>query len=239
MRQPRRFGSGPPGSVDAAPAGGARNPALGRSRDPTGGHYDPSVRSLTGLGPLQGFVDGPRRDKAMSRTGAADRKQTGAGTRKRGPGDRNRRRWSAERRPFRRSQGEGGTPRKRAGRLRQPLKEPRKLLRFLGAPLPSQGSRGRRDDRPTRGRAKNTGDGAWLAAPTCPPNPRLDRGKAEAQAQAKAGCLTTESVKSGAQQTLLSFPAQAGDPVNWIARWSLPARRRGRAMTPHTVQARQ
>ena len=29
----------------AAPAGGARNPALGRSRDPTGGHYDPSARS--------------------------------------------------------------------------------------------------------------------------------------------------------------------------------------------------
>src|ERR1017187_5343128 len=40
---------------DAAPAGGARNPALGRSRDPTGGHYDPSARSsldraVSGLG---------------------------------------------------------------------------------------------------------------------------------------------------------------------------------------------
>jgi hypothetical protein len=39
----------------AAPAGGARNPALGRSRDPTGGHYDPSARSsldraVSGLG---------------------------------------------------------------------------------------------------------------------------------------------------------------------------------------------
>ena len=29
----------------AAPAGGARNPALGWSRDPTGGHYVPSARS--------------------------------------------------------------------------------------------------------------------------------------------------------------------------------------------------
>ena len=29
----------------AAPAGGARNPALGRPRDPIGGHYDLSARS--------------------------------------------------------------------------------------------------------------------------------------------------------------------------------------------------
>jgi len=39
--------------VGAAPAGGARHPALGRLRDPTGGHYDPSARSLAGLGAVQ------------------------------------------------------------------------------------------------------------------------------------------------------------------------------------------
>ena len=53
---------------DAAPAGEARNLALGRPRDPTGGHYDPSARSFAGLG----LAATPR-------------------PRKRGPGDRNRR----------------------------------------------------------------------------------------------------------------------------------------------------
>ena len=33
---------------DAAPAGEVRSLALGRSRDPTGGHYDPSARSSLG-----------------------------------------------------------------------------------------------------------------------------------------------------------------------------------------------
>src|SRR6185503_4176177 len=58
--------------VDVAPAGGARNPALGRSRDPTGGHYDPSARSFAGLRLLK-VSDAAKRDKAMSRTGAAER----------------------------------------------------------------------------------------------------------------------------------------------------------------------
>ena len=63
---------GRPLLVDVAPAGGARNPALGRSRDPTGGHYDPSARSFAGLRLLK-VSDAARRDKAMSRTGAAER----------------------------------------------------------------------------------------------------------------------------------------------------------------------
>jgi hypothetical protein len=77
--------------VGAAPAGEARNLALGRPRDPIGGHYDPSAGSSAGLGPFHKVSDRPRRDKAMSRTGAEDREETGMETRKRGPGDRNRR----------------------------------------------------------------------------------------------------------------------------------------------------
>ena len=56
------------GGGGAAPAGKPRKLALGRSRDPTGGHYDPSAGSSAGLG-LAGM---PR-------------------ARKRGPGVRNRR----------------------------------------------------------------------------------------------------------------------------------------------------
>ena len=40
----RRHASG----VGAAPAGGARNPAPGRLRDPTGRHYDRSARCSLG-----------------------------------------------------------------------------------------------------------------------------------------------------------------------------------------------
>ena len=55
-----------------APADRPRKPILGRSRDPTGGHYDPSARSFAGLRLLK-VSDAARRDKAMSRTGAAER----------------------------------------------------------------------------------------------------------------------------------------------------------------------
>ena len=60
-------GDVPRAERDAAPAGGARNPALGRPRDPTGRHYGRSAGSL-----LYWL-------------------RANAGFKKRGPGDRNRR----------------------------------------------------------------------------------------------------------------------------------------------------
>ena len=48
--------SGNPDIGDAAPAGRLRKPALGRSRDPTGGHYDPSAGSSAGQAALKGSL---------------------------------------------------------------------------------------------------------------------------------------------------------------------------------------
>jgi hypothetical protein len=72
----------------AAPAGGARNPALGRSRDPTGGHYDPSARSSLDRA-VSGLL-GRRRSAVLSRRRQNPRKEE-TGTWKRGPGIGNRR----------------------------------------------------------------------------------------------------------------------------------------------------
>jgi hypothetical protein len=55
---------------DAAPAREVRSLAPGRLRDPTGGHYDPSARSSLDWDHSILLSDRPRRDKAMSRTGA-------------------------------------------------------------------------------------------------------------------------------------------------------------------------
>src|SRR5450759_237397 len=49
----------------AAPAGGARNPALGRPRDPIGRHYDPSARSS---------LHWPRANAGFKKRGPGDRK---------------------------------------------------------------------------------------------------------------------------------------------------------------------
>jgi hypothetical protein len=72
----------------AAPAGGVRNPALGRSRDPTGGHYDPSARSS-----LDRAVSGLLGAKARSGVEPARQipRSEETWTWKRGPGIRNRR----------------------------------------------------------------------------------------------------------------------------------------------------
>jgi hypothetical protein len=70
----------------AAPAGGARNPALGRRRDPTGGHYDPSARSSLDWDCAKALVPGsadpvlscgltPATSAAMERRGARTLRQ--------------------------------------------------------------------------------------------------------------------------------------------------------------------
>src|SRR5450759_3018611 len=72
----------------AAPAGGARNAALGRSRDPTGGHSTP-LRGARWTGPSRASV-GPKRVQVLSLR-AKDPPNEETWTWKRGPGIRNRR----------------------------------------------------------------------------------------------------------------------------------------------------
>ena len=93
IRQPSsRAETGQPGSGGAAPAGKARNLALGRSRDPIGGHYDPSARCSLDWDRANGCrALGRAASQVLSRRRNAP-PATGADTRKRGPGDRNRRR---------------------------------------------------------------------------------------------------------------------------------------------------
>src|SRR5450759_3446027 len=73
---------------DAAPAGRLRRPALGRPRDPIGGHYDPP-RGARWTGTVPPVSDGPRCDKPMRRTG------TKALRRNRG-GNQETRTWGSE-----------------------------------------------------------------------------------------------------------------------------------------------
>ena len=156
---PFRAGTGQPGAAGAAPAGGARNPALGRSRDPTGGHDDPSARSSLDWDRSNGFGRAVTRDKPMRRTGAAALGRSRNGNQE--ARTRERKSPQTERReaPSRRSQGGKDTPRKRVGRPRRPLKGFRKPLRFPALRSPSLGG-GWLATPAFPGPLKNTGDGA-------------------------------------------------------------------------------
>ena len=98
--------SEPSARLTAAP-GGPGTRSGGTTTAPQGACWTGTVPRVS---------DGPRRDKPMRRTGAADREETGTETRKRGPGEQKSPRWSAERRRARRSgrgppkpeKGEGG-----------------------------------------------------------------------------------------------------------------------------------
>ena len=82
---------------DVAPAGGdGRTPAPGRPRDPLGGIKTPR-EELAGWGGTKGF----RSAEASLAQKGAPRRHAGPvhNPGKRGPEDRNRHRWSAERRP--------------------------------------------------------------------------------------------------------------------------------------------
>jgi hypothetical protein len=147
-------GDVPRAERDAAPAAAARNRGTGRSRDPTGGHYDPSARSSLDRA-VSGLL-GRRRSAVLSRRRQNPRKEE-TWTWKRGPGIRNRRQWSAERRlPADRKAGRtrlasvsGGSRRAAQGVSQAPA--------FPGAPLPSGGVD---CDDGLPGAAKNTGGGA-------------------------------------------------------------------------------
>ena len=85
--------SEPSARLTAAP-GGPGTRSGGTTTAPQGACWTGTVPRVS---------DGPRRDKPMRRTGAADREETGTETRKRGPGEQKSPRWSAERRRARRS----------------------------------------------------------------------------------------------------------------------------------------
>jgi hypothetical protein len=101
---------------EAAPAGGVRCPAPGRSRDPTGRHYGRSAGSLLDWDWLDCLVPGSADPGTEKPPGGA-------------PGGAS---------PF--ANGEG-TPRQRVGRLRQPLGRPRKPPRFPALRSPFSGAR--------------------------------------------------------------------------------------------------
>ena len=69
---------------DAAPAGEARNLALGRSRDPIGGHYDPSAGSLLDRAVLEVRCAKARRGVEPARQGPKDERDVDLETRTRG-----------------------------------------------------------------------------------------------------------------------------------------------------------
>ena len=123
---------GKPGIGGAAPAGGARNPALGRPGNPTGGHYDPSASSS-----LDWDWPNASSQEARTRSLCLWRK----------PEARSRQ-WSAEWRA-RRSQ-DARPP--QGGRL---------MVAPPGAPFPSH-FEGPERDYGLPGAAKNTGDDACL-----------------------------------------------------------------------------
>ena len=102
---------------DAAPAGGARNPALGRPRDPTGRYYGRSAGEPAGLGPLQRFrtAKAPPAQKGGAQPAHENRERT----QKSAPGGKK----APKRRP-----GGGLPPRKAA---------PPQGVGFLGPPAPS------------------------------------------------------------------------------------------------------
>ena len=138
---PFRAGTGQPGAAGAAPAGGARNPALGRSRDPTGGHDDPSARSSLDWDRSNGFGRAVTRDKPMRRTGAAALGRSRNGNQE--ARTRERKSPQTERReaPSRRSQGGKDTPLKACRAAAPAAQGVSQTPAFPGAPLPLIGGR--------------------------------------------------------------------------------------------------
>jgi len=157
MRQPRRFGlEGPKGDFESM-------------RRPRAGFVTPHS---VGLGSRSGGITTAPRGASLDWDWARCPRP-----RKRGPGDRNRRKWSAERRPSV-AQTEGTRLARRVGPPRRPLKGSRKPLRYLGAPLPS--GECMTEDRRTRRLDKNTGDDACALHPPLEGEGREQRAKRDA-----------------------------------------------------------
>ena len=144
---------------DAAPAGVVRSLALGRSRDPTGGHYDPSARSSLDRAVSDvGGSDARSGDEPACRK-PEDERDEDLEARTRGQKSRDGAPWGAHPSP--------GCPRfaKRGlSWMRHAALHP---LGYRGG---NEGPAGAGKDYGLPGAAKNTGDGAW------PLNPSRERG---------------------------------------------------------------
>ena len=158
--------TGKPGSL-------MRRPRFGLVSRSPGGPGQPSAGITTGC-PMSRAARGG--DEGAAAT-APDKGSAGGARRRseaRLKGTENATRWSAGRRlvPIARDEE---TPRKRLGRLRQPLRERSQAPASAGAPLPSMGARCGRRRGPARGRPKNAGDESRLRRPEVPARTRGPR----------------------------------------------------------------
>ena len=122
-------GGTPKAERDAAPARGVRTSTPGRPRVAVRPYYG-GLPSMAGRG-------GMRRGESPFDLEGSSKESPSFPRRKHGPGDRNRRRWSAGRRLSPIARGKG-TPRKRSGRSSPAAQEASQASAFPGALLPSR-----------------------------------------------------------------------------------------------------